>query len=281
MPSPHTASIPVILSGLPGKMAAEVAAEIADCGTSAGISLAPVAFGSAAREGQAARVGNREFRILGPDARETYEIAPGVFVIDYTEPAVALANIDFYTQRRIPFVMGTTGFDLARARALVERAGIPAVIAPNMAIPIVLMQIALEHIAREFPGALAGHSFTITESHQATKKDTSGTAKAVVSDFARLGLPIAQSDIRMVRDPEVQSATLGVAPEHLAGHAYHFYELASPGRDLRMKLSHEIDGRRVYARGTLAAVRFLARRVHEGTRGAVYTMKDVARDMQH
>src|SRR5690606_6605057 len=101
----------------------------------------------------------------------------------------ALMNLDFYLSRRIPVVMGTTGFDRAEAVRRVAAAGVPAVIAPNMAIPIILIQAALRQLADTYPAALAGYGFDVVESHQQGKKDTSGTARALVADFARLGLP--------------------------------------------------------------------------------------------
>ena len=46
----------------------------------------------------------------------------------------------------------------------------------------------MEMMGQEFPGAFSGYKLAVTESHQRTKADTSGTAKAVVSSFQRLGL---------------------------------------------------------------------------------------------
>ena len=38
-------------------------------------------------------------------------------------------------------------------------------------------------MARDFPGAFAGYKLEVTESHQKTKADTSGTAKAMAPRF--------------------------------------------------------------------------------------------------
>ena len=43
-------------------------------------------------------------------------------------------------------------------------------------------------MAANFPGAFAGYSLEVTEAHQRTKADTSGTAKAVLGSFQQLGL---------------------------------------------------------------------------------------------
>ena len=60
-----------------------------------------------------------------------------------------------------------------------EASGVYAVIAPNMAKQIVALQAALEQMARDFPGSFDGYALSVAESHQSTKADTSGTAKAM------------------------------------------------------------------------------------------------------
>lgn len=64
----------------------------------------------------------------------------GLIVIDYTAPAAVWDNVCLYTDIGVPFVLGTTGFPgkPEELHALVEKAGLPAVIAPNMNKQIVL-----------------------------------------------------------------------------------------------------------------------------------------------
>jgi dihydrodipicolinate reductase len=50
----------------------------------------------------------------------------------------------------------------------------------------------MEMMAQEFPGAFSGYNLSVTESHQRTKADTSGTAKAVVGSLQRLGLDLSE-----------------------------------------------------------------------------------------
>ena len=51
----------------------------------------------------------------------------------------------------------------------------------------------MEILAQNFPGAFAGYTLEVTESHQRNKADTSGTAKAVVGSFAKLGTPLEEA----------------------------------------------------------------------------------------
>ncbi len=62
----------------------------------------------------------------------------------------------------------------------------------------------MEMMADNFPGAFASYTLRVTESHQSTKKDTSGTAKAIVASFQRLGLDFDVNQIELVRKREAQ-----------------------------------------------------------------------------
>ena len=98
------------------------------------------------------------------------------------------------------------------------------------------------------------------ESHQQAKRDTSGTARALVRSFRQLGIDVDEGRIEALRDPERQRAELGVPAEYLDAHAYHRYQLDAAGGSVRLALEHNVVGRRVYAEGTLLAVRFLRER---------------------
>ena len=69
---------------------------------------------------------------------------------------------------------------------MTDEAGTYAVIAPNMCKQIVAFQATMQHMADNFPGAFEGYSMEIKESHQSTKADTSGTAKAMVGHFTKV-----------------------------------------------------------------------------------------------
>eukprot|EP00894_Picocystis_sp_ML_P000131 jgi/Pico_ML_1/50648/g1819.t1 len=54
-------------------------------------------------------------------------------------------------------------------------------------------------MATRFPGAFSGYKLKVVESHQSSKVDTSGTAKAIVSSFKKLGLDFDESEIEKIR----------------------------------------------------------------------------------
>jgi 4-hydroxy-tetrahydrodipicolinate reductase len=152
---------------------------------------------------------------------------------------------------------------------------VPAVIAPNMAKQIVGFQAMLEYAAENFPGLFDGYTLQVRESHQKGKADTSGTARAVVRCFNALGIRFPESEIRMERDPETQQKEWGIPEEYLGGHGWHTYTLLSEDGTVKFAFTHNVNGRDVYARGTLDAVSYLSRKTAEGVRARVFTMIDV------
>lgn len=66
-------------------------------------------------------------------------------------------------------------------------------------------------------GAFKGYKLTVTESHQSSKVDTSGTAKAIVESFNELGCAFDISEVELVRDVPTQVGRMGV-PEVRGGY---------------------------------------------------------------
>jgi 4-hydroxy-tetrahydrodipicolinate reductase len=136
----------------------------------------------------------------------------------------------------------------------------------------------MEYAADNFPGLFQGYTLKITESHQQGKADTSGTAKAMVSYFNRLGITFSTDDIVKVRDPEEQKAQWGIPEEYLSGHGWHTYALVSGDQTVRFEFTHNVNGRDVYARGTVDALLYLSEKVQSGASGKMFTMIDVLKN---
>ena len=199
-----------------------------------------------------------------------------IIAIDYTHPSAVNSNGKWYAEQQLPFVMGTTGGDREQLAADVEAAGLAAVIAPNMGKQIVAMQAALENLAKEYPLAFDGYKLKVTESHQKTKADTSGTAKAVIGSLLKLSGDEfdIENNINMLRDDE-SSMAFGVSEDALNGHAFHTYTLTSGDGSVEFELKHNVSGRRVYAEGTADAVMFLSRTLQSGGEKKIYSMINV------
>lgn len=198
-----------------------------------------------------------------------------LLAIDFTHPSAVNGNAKFYAKNDIPFVMGTTGGDRDQLIKDMEDAKHSAVIAPNMAKQIVALQAGLEDLAKKFPGAFEGYKINVRESHQKTKADTSGTAKAIVESLKELSDDDFElKDIEKIRDDD-ESMAFGVPEEGLKGHAYHTYTFTSPDGSVNFQLQHNVVGRTVYAEGTADGVKFLAGKIREGGEGKIYNMVDV------
>jgi 4-hydroxy-tetrahydrodipicolinate reductase len=169
-------------------------------------------------------VANRSVTLVRPKNRDAaigeIKREHGDFTsIDFTHPSAVKENTAFYCRHNLPFVMGTTGGERDSLAMTVSASAICAVIAPNMAKQIVGFQAMMAYAGENFPGLFAGYELKITESHQATKADTSGTARAMVGYFNSLGIDFNETDIVKIRKPEEQRA-LGVPENHIDGLAH-------------------------------------------------------------
>lgn len=200
----------------------------------------------------------------------------GPFIsVDYTHPLAINTNAEFFCKHDLPFVTGTTGGDRKLLADTVRSSLIPAVIAPNMAKQIVGFQAMMEYASNTFPDLFKGYSLEIRESHQKGKADTSGTAKAMTGYFNNMGVTFSEKDIIKERDPHVQETQWGIPEAYLKGHGWHTYTLVSKDTTVRFEFTHNVNGRDVYAKGTLDAVLYLQKKINQGAKGAAFTMIDV------
>jgi 4-hydroxy-tetrahydrodipicolinate reductase len=269
--------IKIMVNGLPGNMASNVARHaLADSRFQV---ISQSLTGPEITETQAV-VDSVSFRLILPKDRDQAILGikekEGFFLsVDFSLPPAVNSNAEFYCNYGLPFVMGTTGGDRQRLEETVNASSISAVIAPNMAKQIVGFQAMMEYAAKTFPDLFKGYSLEIKESHQKGKADTSGTAKAMVRYFNRLGLPFAEQEITKERDPETQKNVMGIPEEYLTGHGWHTYSLDSNDKTVHFEFTHNVNGRDVYAMGTLDALIFLAKKLEQGSKGKVFSMIDV------
>jgi len=272
-------AVKVMVNGLPGSMAQTVAQQILQ---DERFKLLPYSLTGPEIQESRCTVETTALELIAPDKRESriaqIKQSEGQFLTaDYTHPSAVNANADFYCNCDLPFVMGTTGGDRSLLEQTVRSSSIAAVIAPNMAKQIVGFQAMMEYAADNFPGLFQGYSLEITESHQKGKADTSGTAKAVVRYFNKLGIPFAEESIVQIRDPKIQQSRLGIPEKYLSGHGWHTYTLVSPDSTVRFEFTHNVNGRKIYAAGTLDALLFLSDKITAAEKARVYSMIDVLR----
>lgn len=275
----------VMVNGMPGPMATAAA----EACLRKGLNLAPIAMTGpdieactihvhdtvTDRSAKVKLIPSTEKDELEASIAGVQEATDTLVAIDYTHPSAVNRNAQFYVAQGIPFVMGTTGGDRDKLSETVEKHN--CVIAPNMGKQIVAMQAALEYLEEKYPSAFSGYTLRVKESHQLTKADTSGTAKAVVDSLKTLNAQddFEYDDIEMIRNDE-EAIKFGVPEDALKGHAFHRYTLTSSDGSVEFALEHNVAGRTVYAEGTADACKFLIQQIDkQDSDPKVYTMVDV------
>jgi 4-hydroxy-tetrahydrodipicolinate reductase len=224
------------------------------------------------------KIGKVRFTLIRPWEKEKFisnilDEYPKLIAVDYTHPSAVNENIAFYAKHGIPSVVGTTGVDREALVNIMKDAKAPFVVAPNMAKQIVAFQAAMKWMAETFPGAFRDFALRIVESHQSGKADTSGTAKALLSNFCDMGAVPGKFAIERVRERDSQLA-MGVPAEHIDGHGFHTYTVNSPDSSVFFKFTHNVCGREPYVHGTIDAIKFLFLKMRAGESG-LYNMIDV------
>ncbi|EFJ32667.1 hypothetical protein SELMODRAFT_168311 [Selaginella moellendorffii] len=274
--SPVLAAAPVMVNDCTGK----VGQAVAEAAVAAGLRLVPLSLTGPGRGGKRVVIGNVEVDVREVSEREDVvkEVIteyPNVIVVDYTLPAAVNDNAEFYCKQGLPFVMGTTGGDREKLLDVARKSGTYSIIAPQMGKQVVAFVAAMEIMAKQFPGAFSGYTLQVTESHQSTKADVSGTALAVISSLRKLGLDFKDEQVELVRDPKEQMTRMGVPEQHLNGHAFHTYKIISPDGTVFFEFKHNVCGRSIYAQGTVDAVLFLSKKIQEKSEKRLYNMIDV------
>jgi len=145
---------------------------------------------------------------------------------------------------------GATLLDLSTAgSAYPDAASFPIVICPNVNMQMLYFMAMVKHAARYF----RGQDIRISESHQASKRTTPGTAVYLADS---LGVP--ESRIRSERDPQIQHEKLGIPSEHLDRHAWHEILIGTPDVDIRLQT--RVLGKSAYASGLAGVLGIVAAR---------------------
>jgi 4-hydroxy-tetrahydrodipicolinate reductase len=174
----------------------------------------------------------------------------GDVLIDFSAPAALQASLDRAISANVPILIGTTGLDdLADQRIEAAAREIAVLRAANTSLGVALLAELVERAAKALG---PDWDIQISETHHRDKVDApSGTA-------LMLG-KVAESAGRSVGYASLRGGT--VAGDH---------DVALLGPEERLILSHRAENRMIFARGALAAARFLV-----GKPAGLYSMRDV------
>jgi len=189
-------------------------------------------------------------------------------VIDFSTAAALPMLVQLAMRARVAVVSGTTGLDTTCERVLDEAARVvPVLSSPNMSLGV---QVLAKLAAQAVKQLGAGYDIEIVETHHRAKVDApSGTAKRLLEAVQGARAHLAaihgrEGNVGPRRDDEI--AVLALRGGDVIGD--HTVHLLGPGE--RIELTHRATNRDLFARGALAAARFLI-----GKPPGRYTMNDV------
>lgn len=193
----------------------------------------------------------------------------GDVLVDFSAPAALQSSLDRAVAASVPIVIGTTGLDdLADRRIAAAAKDVAVLRAANTSLGVALLAELTERAARVLG---QGWDIEIAETHHRMKADApSGTALALGEAAARgRGVALKAERGRDGTGFKRQDGAVGFASLR-GGTVAGDHDVLFLGPDERLILSHRAENRMIFARGALAAARFLA-----GKPAGVYSMRDV------
>jgi 4-hydroxy-tetrahydrodipicolinate reductase len=190
-------------------------------------------------------------------------------LIDFSAPAALQQSLDRAVSAAVPILIGTTGLDdLAGERIAAAAKDVAVLRAANTSLGVALLADLVERAAKVLG---PDWDIEIAELHHRMKTDApSGTAlmlgeaaargrgTAFNADRARDGIGLKRAE-GAIGFASLRGGT--VAGDH---------DVMFLGPDERLILSHRAENRMIFARGAIAAARFLV-----GKPAGVYSMRDV------
>jgi len=215
------------------------------------------------------RMGEAIAAAAAEDARFAIDQDHGDVLVDFSAPAALAASLERAVSAGVPILIGTTGLDdLAGERIAAAATEIAVLRAANTSLGVALLAELVERAAQVLG---PDWDVEIAETHHRMKADApSGTALLLGEAAARgrgskLQAERGRDGTGLKREPgAVGFASLRggtVAGDH---------DVLFLGPGERLILSHRAESRMIFARGALAAARFLV-----GKPAGLYSMRDV------
>ena len=190
-------------------------------------------------------------------------------LVDFSAPAALQASLDRATSAGVPILIGTTGLDDLADRRIAAAAEQVAVLrAANTSLGVALLADLVERAARVLG---PDWDIEILDVHHRLKADApSGTALLLGQAAARgRGTELDAERVRDGTGLKRADGAIGFAALR-GGTVAGDHEVQFLGPDERLSLTHRAESRAIFARGALAAARFL-----HGQPAGIYSMRDV------
>jgi len=201
---------------------------------------------------------------------DDFEIADdGDVLIDFSAPGALQASLERAVSAGIPILVGTTGLGEEADRRIAEASKSVAVLrAANTSLGVAVLSDLVERAANALG---PDWDIEIVEMHHRMKADApSGTALALGEAAAEgRGSPMHAERGRDGTGLKRQEGAIGFASLR-GGSVAGEHDVIFAGPQERLILSHRAESRMIFARGALAAARFLV-----GKPAGLYSMRDV------
>ena len=216
------------------------------------------------------RMGKAIQAAIGEDDGFELDNEHGDVLVDFSAPDALRASLDRAISAGVPLLIGTTGL-IDEHDALIAEAAriIPIMKAPNTSLGVALLADLAERAAQVLG---PDHwDIEIVEAHHNKKADApSGTALHLgeAADRGRGGGSLQERG-RNIIGLKRQPGAIGFSSIR-GGTVAGDHDVMFLGPNERLILSHRAESRAIFARGALAAARFL-----KGKPAGFYTMRDV------
>jgi len=193
----------------------------------------------------------------------------GDVLLDFSSPAAVQASLDRAVSAGVPILIGTTGLDELADQRIADAARRVAVLrAANTSLGVALLAELVERAA----GVLGPEwDIEILETHHRMKADAPSGTALLLGEVAARG---RETDLKAEKGRhgtglKRERGTIGFASLR-GGSVAGDHDVMFLGSDERLILSHRAESRMIFARGALAAARFLV-----GKPAGLYSMRDV------
>ncbi len=193
----------------------------------------------------------------------------GDVLVDFSSPSAIQSSLGRAVESGMPILVGTTGLGPEADEQIADAAKRTAVLrAANTSVGVALLTDLVERAARALG---PDWDIEILEMHHRMKADApSGTALALGEAAARgRGMPLQAERGRDGTGLERNEGAIGFASLR-GGTVAGEHDVVFAGDQERLILSHRAESRMIFARGALAAARFLM-----GKPAGLYSMRDV------
>lgn len=215
------------------------------------------------------RMGKAIADAAGQDPAFSIDPDHGDVIVDFSAPDALASSLERALRAATPILIGTTGLDDLADRRIAEASRSVAVLrASNTSLGVALLGELVERAAR-----VLGEDWDVEvlEMHHRQKRDApSGTALTLGEAAARgRGVEMREEVSRNGRHLDREKGAIGFASLR-GGTVVGDHDVIFAGREERLILSHRAENRMVFARGALAAAKFLLDR-----KPGLYGMRDV------